>query len=159
MTARNDPHQDLIVQTKACISSSTVDRTLSGPRQLINNTPASPEIFETLSMTPKPPAAPSPTLRPVSVSSLIFKLRWANIGWYYHWGTKQYDFSKGPGTIDDKVVSICKDAVRSIDWGKVHGSRDPGWGPHGPDWHTWRESYGTKTILGFDNTPHTLYRT
>jgi alkylated DNA repair protein alkB family protein 1 len=146
MAARNDPQRDFLVQPKAS-TSSALDQTPPGPRQLINNTPASPENFAKISMTLKSPSSPSPTVQRASVSSLIYKLRWANIGWYYHWGTKQYDFSKGPGVIDEDLRSVCKDAVCSVDWGKVHDSQAPGWGRDGPDWDTWDDSYGTKSLI------------
>jgi len=159
MAARSDPQSDLLVQPRASSSSSPLDQTPPGPRQLINNTPASPESFEKISMTPKPPPSPSPTVQPAPVSSLIYKLRWANIGWYYHWGTKQYDFSRGPGVIDPDLRSVCKDAVRSVDWRKIHGLQDPGWGPDGPDWNTWDNSYGTKDFDHVISLDHVMYRT
>jgi alkylated DNA repair protein alkB family protein 1 len=158
LRAFKDPQRDFLVQPKASTPSPSLDQTPPGPRQLINNTAASPGTFETISTTPKPPAAPSPSVLPASVSSLIYKLRWANIGWHYHWGTKQYDFSKGPGVIDAELKSICKDAVRSVDWSKVHGSQDPGWGPGGPDWNTWDESYGTSESI-LEARLHVLCRT
>jgi len=76
------------------------------------------------------------------VSSLIRKLRWANIGWFYHWGTKQYDFTRGKVKIDDELRSVCKEAVRTVDWKQVHGSHDEDWGGSGPDWDTWDSTYG-----------------
>ena len=90
-----------------------------GPRKLISNEPASPENYTSLARTPKLPAPPSQTLRPVPTSSLIPKLRWANIGWYYHWGTKQYDFTRGPGEIAGLVRGVCRRAVEQIPWEKV----------------------------------------
>jgi len=68
-------------------------------------------------------------------------MRWANIGWFYHWGTKQYDFTKGRGVIDSELRSVCDEAVRSVDWEKVHGSSSADWGPSGPDWQTWGQTY------------------
>ncbi len=145
LNARKDPRQDSQVQPRAS-TSKEIDQPPAGPRQLVDNTPASPENFETITMTPKLPVSPSPTVQASPISSLIHKLRWANIGWYYHWGTKQYDFTKGPGRINDNLRSLCKQAVRSIDWEKVHDSQDPGWGLNGPDWHAWDETYGKVTI-------------
>lgn len=145
LKARKDPKQNIRVQPKAS-TSKEISQFHTGPRELINNTPASPESFEVIYKTPKLPASPSPTIQPSPITSLIFKLRWANIGWYYHWGTKQYDFTRGPGKISDDLVSLCKQAVRSVDWGKVHFSRGPEWGKNGPDWHTWNETYGKMTM-------------
>ncbi|KAF9559126.1 hypothetical protein CPC08DRAFT_666668, partial [Agrocybe pediades] len=140
LKARDDPEQDVLVLPKALVSE-VVEKPSSGPRQLVNNEPASPETFDTISTTPKPPPPPSATIQPTPVSSLIYKMRWANIGWFYHWGTKQYDFSKGPGTIDDELRSVCYEAVRSVQWKDVHGSSSADWGPNGPDWQTWDETY------------------
>ena len=121
-----------------------------GPRKLISNEPASPENYASLARTPKLPAPPSQTLRPVPTSSLIPKLRWANIGWYYHWGTKQYDFTRGPGEIAGLVRGVCRRAVEQIPWEKVFpaGKTEEGWGDGGPDWMHWKETYGGCRICG-----------
>lgn len=81
--ARCDHSQDLCVQPRASTSSSEIPPTTepSGPRQLVNNTPATPDNFVALSATPKPPSAPSATVQPMPASALLRKLRWANIGW------------------------------------------------------------------------------
>ncbi len=72
---------------------------------------------------------------------MIYKLRWANIGWYYHWGTKQYDFTKGKGEVDEVLREMCKKAVGSVDWGKVFSE---GWdeGEEEREWERWNETYG-----------------
>ncbi|KAF8163250.1 hypothetical protein B0H34DRAFT_694678 [Crassisporium funariophilum] len=140
LRTRNEHDQDYQVQPRAA-GSQYAQYEPAGPRKLVNNTPASPESFQETSTLPKLPQAPSSTVQPTSISALIYKLRWANIGWYYHWGTKQYDFTKGPGSIDDELRSICKSAVKSVDWEKVHGSTDADWGPDGPDWTTWNQTY------------------
>ena len=137
LEARKDPQKDVLVQPRAS-GSQPVENPPSGPRQLVNNEPASPESFQAISTTPKPPAAPSPTVQPTPLSSLVHKMRWANIGWFYHWGTKQYDFTKGSGTIDEELRSVCNDAVQAVDWEKVHGSSTADWGPKDPDWQTWQ---------------------
>ena len=119
-----------------------------GPRQLISNTPASVSNFAELQNVAKPPASPSPNAKATSASGLIRKLRWANIGWHYHWGTKQYDFSRGKIAIGPPIRSICKEIVQSIDWRDVFenamqelaGAMD--WGEDGPDWQEWRSNYG-----------------
>ncbi|KAF8959032.1 hypothetical protein BDZ97DRAFT_1923177 [Flammula alnicola] len=140
LLARDDPERDFQVKPRA--SGSEQPKALpSGPRQLVNNEPASLESFKTMSTTPKPPPEPSPTVQPASVSSLVYKLRWANIGWFYHWGTKQYDFTKGRGTIDQELRSICIEAVKMVDWKEVHASNQADWGTAGPDWDTWDQTY------------------
>ncbi|CAA7271752.1 unnamed protein product [Cyclocybe aegerita] len=155
-SARVDSQKDVLVQPRAP-RSTDVETASPGPRQLVNNTPASPENFQSINTTPKPPQSPSPSVPPALASSLLYKLRWANIGWFYHWGTKQYDFSKGKGTIDGELQRICKDAVRSVDWTKVHGSNDDGWGSEGPDWHTWDETYEPDAgIINFYQEKDTL---
>lgn len=124
-----------------------------GPRKLISNEAASPSNYLDLVNTPKLPAPPSQTLRSSPTSALIPKLRWANIGWYYHWGTKQYDFTRGPGEIDGLVRSICRRAVESIPWEKVfEGPNEEQednmvWGSGGPDWMYWDETYGEYITL------------
>ncbi|RDX52669.1 hypothetical protein OH76DRAFT_1399912 [Lentinus brumalis] len=130
-----------------------------GPRQLISNEPASPDNYAELARTPKLPAPPSQTLRPVPTSSLISKLRWANIGWYYHWGTKQYDFTRGPGEIAGLVRRVCKRAVEQIPWARVFagGEGEDGWGNGGPDWMHWKDTYEPDAgIVNFYQTKDTL---
>lgn len=126
-----------------------------GPRKLISNEPASTANYVELASTPKPPAPPSQTLHPVAISSLIPRLRWANVGWYYHWGTKQYDFTRGPGEIAPLVRNLCKGVVESIPWERVFGDSEGqaggrgggDWGEDGPDWMDWKETYGRTGLL------------
>ncbi|OSC97606.1 hypothetical protein PYCCODRAFT_1398385 [Trametes coccinea BRFM310] len=132
-----------------------------GPRQLVSNEPASPANYATLLSTPKPPAPPSPSVRPVSTTALVPRLRWANIGWYYHWGTKQYDFTRGPGEISRLVRELCKGIVRSIPWQRVFGEAQStegmDWGQSGPDWPDWNDSYEPDAgIVNFYQTKDTL---
>ena len=102
--------------------------------------------MDTLQALPKPPPDPSPTVPESMPSELVPKLRWANIGWSYHWGTKQYDFSKGKGHVDRRVRDLCRHAVSSVPWERVFGeaegdgTRREGWGDD--DWRTWNETYG-----------------
>ncbi|KAJ7285931.1 hypothetical protein C8J57DRAFT_1663405 [Mycena rebaudengoi] len=114
--------------------------------------------FLALSATPKPPSAPSPTAQPIRASALLCKLRWANIGWYYHWGTKQYDFTKGKGKIDDLLRDVCQSAVNAVDWNQVYGPDDTSdWGDAGPEWMTWSENYEPDAgIVNFYQTKDTL---
>ncbi|KAG1756489.1 uncharacterized protein EDB91DRAFT_1092931 [Suillus paluster] len=130
-----------LVRTRACIpESSHTKYEYSGPRQLISNTPADPANFQSMLHLSKPPAVPSPTVSPASPTALISKLRWANIGWSYHWGSKQYDFTKGKGRIDNDIGAICKRAVCSVNWEEVFGQTDEeGWGDE--NWRTWHETY------------------
>ncbi|KAG6832365.1 hypothetical protein H0H92_002633 [Tricholoma furcatifolium] len=148
--------KDVLIQPKATQDAS-VEQEQPGPRQLINNTPATPDNFSTISTTPKPPQAPSATVKPTPVSDLILRLRWANIGWFYHWGTKQYDFTKGKGPIDPRLRSICRDAVAAIDWKQVYGDFSGEWGENEADWSTWDETYEPDAgIVNFYQTKDTL---
>jgi alkylated DNA repair protein alkB family protein 1 len=118
---------------------------LPGPRKLIDNVPASPDTFSLLlSSAPKPPppAAPSTTTRPTPPSVLLKKLRWANMGWSYHWGSKQYDFGRGKGQVRAEFRDVCKEAVKAVPWGEVFGeiSSQTEW--DGDDWRTWHDTYG-----------------
>ncbi|KAH9926101.1 uncharacterized protein B0H18DRAFT_1006549 [Fomitopsis serialis] len=118
-----------------------------GPRRLVANEPASKDNYDTLSCTPKPPAAPSPSAQPIRVSALVPKLRWANIGWSYHWGRS-------------KVRSVCKRAVRAVSWDRVFAndkSSAGDWGEDGPDWDSWHETYEPDAgIVNFYQTKDTL---
>ncbi|KAJ3810650.1 hypothetical protein F5876DRAFT_65423 [Lentinula aff. lateritia] len=128
-----------------------------GPRKLIDNIPADTTNFECLSNVSKPLAPPSSTIRPATCSDLLPRLRWANIGWFYHWGTKQYDFSKGKIPVHDTIRTICKDAVQSIDWKEIFSSTAFDWGPNGPDWMDWQENYEPDAgIVNFYQTKDTL---
>jgi len=125
------------------LDSDVVEEPSSGPRQLVNNTPASIDNFQTLAATPKPPPAPSPSAQPTTPSNLLTKLRWANIGWYYHWGTKQYDFSRGKAPIDKHLQFICKSAVASVNWSELYnGSEGVEWDKDEPEWKSWDSTYG-----------------
>ncbi|KAK0197173.1 hypothetical protein F5146DRAFT_1099468 [Armillaria mellea] len=130
--------QDLIVQPRPADPSSAS----TGPRQLVDNTPASPGNFQTMVETPKPPPTPSTTAQLLPCSHLLRKLRWANIGWFYHWGTKQYDFAKGKARVDDVLSNVCKEAVRVVDWDEIYSASDElEWGDEYLSWKSWNESY------------------
>ncbi|KIK59740.1 hypothetical protein GYMLUDRAFT_201191 [Collybiopsis luxurians FD-317 M1] len=128
-----------------------------GPRQLINNTPATTNNFESLTNISKPPLPPSATTLPSTCRDLLPRLRWTNIGWFYHWGLKQYDFSKGKIPVHDTIREVCKGAVRSIDWRDIFASDTSDWGSSGPDWMDWHESYEPDAgIVNFYQTKDTL---
>lgn len=139
--------KEITVQPKGTPSG---DRPKEGPRQLVDNAEASPETFNFIMSTPKPPQSPSGTLEPMSASALMYKLRWANIGWFYHWGTKQYDFSRPRAPVDSIAKDLCRDAVESIDWDQVFLRSENEWDEAGPEWKNWNETYGEsiKSNLG-----------
>ncbi|KAF6765151.1 hypothetical protein DFP72DRAFT_870249 [Ephemerocybe angulata] len=140
------------------LDSDVVEERTTGPRQLVDNTPISVENYRSLSETPKPPPAPSATVTPSSPSSLLYKLRWANIGWYYHWGTKQYDFSHGKGEIDQRLRQICKSAVETVQWNEVYeGAEAVEWEGSDPEWKSWGETYEPDAgIVNFYQSKDTL---
>ncbi|KAJ7905407.1 hypothetical protein B0H14DRAFT_2660170 [Mycena olivaceomarginata] len=158
--ARRDPCEEIWVQPRASTSElqPAAEKEAPGPRQLVNNTPATPNNFVELYNSPKPPSSPSTTVQPTLVSALLPKLRWANIGWYYHWGTKQYDFTKGKGKIDDVLADVCRGAVNVVNWNQVYGQSDTSdWGESGPEWKTWDKDYEPDAgIVNFYQTKDTL---
>lgn len=121
-----------------------------GPRQLISNVAAEPSNFSDLVKEPKPSAAPSSALASATASELLPKLRWANIGWFYHWGTKQYDFSRPKVEIGDCVRRVCTGVVRSLPWPNIFKFSE---GDEGvtladrADWMDWENTYGQFTII------------
>ena len=123
-----------------------------GPRRLISNAPASTDNVAslTLNAAAQPSMAPSPTATAISPSNLLPKLRWANIGWFYHWGTKQYDFTRGKIDVAPEIKFLCQSIVRAVDWGRVFG------GLHlesdTEDWEIWSETYGTVDLSMFPET-------
>ena len=125
--------------------SSTTLPNSPGPRRLISNTPASPATLSLITSTPKPSSAPSEHAEPISTAQLVPRLRWANIGWSYHWATKQYDFTRGVQPVGEPFRRVCIQVVRSICWQEVFGdaateSLDGSEGAS--DWRTWQETYG-----------------
>ena len=131
-----------LIRTKASPDSESPSlSSASGPRQLIANEPVSVDNFSVLQSLPKPPPEPSTTVTDCPPSDLVPKLRWANIGWSYHWGSKQYDFSRGKGELDPFLRDLCKRTVGIVPWEKVFSEDDrDGWGDD--DWGTWKDTYG-----------------
>ncbi|EJD05912.1 uncharacterized protein FOMMEDRAFT_145266 [Fomitiporia mediterranea MF3/22] len=101
---------------------------------------------ESLSQTNLPPKL-SPRSGLATTSELITKLRWANIGWFYNWGSKKYEFNRGKIEVGEPVRSICKEVVRSIDWTNVFvgasssSEEQSRWSETGPDWESWDMTY------------------
>ncbi|KAK2466967.1 hypothetical protein APHAL10511_001225 [Amanita phalloides] len=146
--------KETIMQPKRCTSD---DQPKSGPRQLVDNTAAAPETFDRIIATPKPPQSPSTTLGPASASALLYKLRWANIGWSYHWGIKQYDFTKPRAHVDSIIKDLCRDVVEFVDWDQVFHGSESKWGIAGPEWKIWNETYEPDAgIVNFYQTRDTL---
>jgi len=125
-------------------SEEQVDATpeSAGSRKLVENAPADIQNFTTIYNTPKPDAPPSSTAQPAEPSILLTKLRWANIGWFYHWGTKQYDFKRGKAPIDKQLRALCQSAVAAVNWHDVFGSDELDWPESEDNWRDWSETYG-----------------
>ena len=108
-------------------------------RTLIENVPASVENLEDLKALEKLPAPPSNTLTSLPLSSILHKLRWSNIGHFYHWGTKSYQFNREQIPVPSDIKSICQRAVRSVPWSDVW--RDIDTGDWERDYDQWNETY------------------
>ncbi|KAI6124832.1 hypothetical protein EDD16DRAFT_1474914 [Pisolithus croceorrhizus] len=156
LTSLSHPKDAPLIKTKASAVEVVSQGAPSGPRQLVSNDAAGTDNLYSLQAIPKPPPEPSTTVPDCSPSELVPKLRWANIGWSYHWGTKQYDFSKGKGHIDSRLRDLCRSAVSSVPWDKVFGEDTlEGWDDD--DWKTWNETYEPDAgIVNFYQTKDTL---
>ncbi|PSS32177.1 hypothetical protein PHLCEN_2v2050 [Hermanssonia centrifuga] len=154
-------HHEEDIQPRASTSSSPIAHINipPGPRQLISNEPASTQNFAKIVTAPTLPAAPSLNAKVTSAASLIPKLRWANIGWYYHWGNKQYDFARGKINVSSVYSEVCKSAVKTIPWEEVFSEEKNSsveWGDE-PDWKDWQDSYEPDAgIVNFYQTRDTL---
>ena len=156
---------DPVIQPRAAPSPSpspypgtTAPPERQGPRERVDNTPASPVTFASLAAAPKPPAPPAPGLPSSPASALLPKLRWANVGWFYHWGTKQYDFAREQVPVDDALRRLCTAAVRGVPWAKVFADGVEGapgvkeW--EGESWEMWHEEYGRSCIYSLTTDPN-----
>lgn len=117
----------------------------AGPRQLISNVAASLSNFESIQAAPKPPPQASGSVKPTKAAMLLRKLRWVNIGWFYHWGIKQYDFSKGREDVSSHIQRICKSSVNLVPWQEVFGKHplDDQWEDQTHhNYRLWGETYG-----------------
>ena len=125
--------------------SSTTLPNSPGPRRLVSNTPASPATLSLITSSPKPSSPPSEHAQPIGTAQLVSRLRWANIGWSYHWGTKQYDFARGVRPVGEPFRRVCTQVVRGIRWQEVFGDAATesldGW-EGASDWRAWQETYG-----------------
>ncbi|KAI0306804.1 hypothetical protein B0F90DRAFT_1622907 [Multifurca ochricompacta] len=150
------------IQPRASLPSTiSTSSDSSSPRHLISNTPASPATFSLLRGAPRPPPMPSVHAQPLSAKQLLPRLRWANIGWSYHWGTKQYDFASEVQPIGEPFRNVCTEVVRSICWYDVFGRAGAGplddWGEGNANWQAWNETYEPDAgIVNFYQTKDTL---
>ena len=112
-----------------------------GPRRLVNNLAGGVQTYDQLQAAPKPPPAPSKNARPTPASTLLPKLRWANIGLSYHWGSKSYDFGKNLAPFPGRLTDICKGVIEKIDWADVWRDIEVEWDSEEPHWNTWAQDY------------------
>ncbi|KAF9650828.1 hypothetical protein BDM02DRAFT_3111372 [Thelephora ganbajun] len=136
------------VQPKASapgIDLSAYIPSVAGPRRLISNVAASTDNIGslTLNAAAQLPMTPSPTAAVTSPSKLLPKLRWANIGWFYHWGTKQYDLTRGKIDVAPEIKFLCQSIVRAVDWRRVFGNLH--FENDAEDWKAWPETYARRT--------------
>ncbi|KAL5637017.1 hypothetical protein ACGC1H_000856 [Rhizoctonia solani] len=106
-------------------------------RTLVENAPGSLDHLQ-----PKLAPMPSSSLPPSTVSQLIPKLRWSNIGLHYHWGTKSYDFEREKVPFPEDIKDICVNAVKRVEWKDVwEGVADGMEWKDGVDWDLWERTY------------------
>ncbi|CAE6458406.1 unnamed protein product, partial [Rhizoctonia solani] len=122
-------------------------------RTLVENEPGSLDTFDS-----KRAPMPSSTLPPSTVSQLVPKLRWSNIGLNYHWGTKSYDFERERVPFPEDIREICVDAVKRVDWADVwEGVADGMEWKDGVDWDIWEQTYEPDAgIINFYQSRDTL---
>lgn len=140
----DEPDFDVVVDTKWQADLSPDEFHPPDPeRVLVENAPGSLATLPDIKSQPKRAPMPSSSLPPSTVSALIPKLRWSNIGLNYHWGTKSYDFEREKVPFPDDIRDVCVDAVRSIDWKDVwEGVTDSKNWDDGVDWDIWEHTYG-----------------
>lgn len=110
----------------------------SGPRKLVNNDPGELSVCSDVAL--KLPPAPSTNAHPTSASDLVSRLRWANLGYIYHWGSKSYDFSKATIPVPSMVQNVCKRIVQQIDWHDVWKDEKE-WANGHSEWASWSSNY------------------
>ncbi|GAA5829253.1 hypothetical protein JCM11251_004983 [Rhodosporidiobolus azoricus] len=84
--------------------------------------------------------------REVTVRELLPKMRWANVGWYYNWTSKLYEFERGHIPLPPVILRCCRDLVRKTPWRQVFldsSTSDSGsyGGTSSEDWRKWKEDY------------------
>ncbi|KAG9020607.1 hypothetical protein FS837_008049, partial [Tulasnella sp. UAMH 9824] len=118
----------------------------SSNRTLIENAPGEVALTNP-SSAPLPQPPPSSSLSAVTPYLLLPKLRWANIGRSYHWGSKAYDLSKELAPFPEDVKNVCTRVVKEVPWDDVwtsEGSEEvphEDWGMEGPGWNSWPGTY------------------
>jgi alkylated DNA repair protein alkB homolog 1 len=139
---RDTSIQEPLIETKAATDTQA---NTESKRTLIDNEPASVENFAEMQAVAKLAAPPSTTLTPLPLSSIIHKLRWSNIGHFYHWGTKSYQFDRALIPIPSDIKEICQRAVKVVQWDDVWKDgadlKSGDWEMGQPDWERWHETF------------------
>jgi len=115
----------------------------------VKNEAATVSSLLAINSDPKLPPPPSPSSRPAKASELLSRLRWANLGYSYHWGTKSYDLTKLSSPFPKAIAEICQSVVATIDWEDVWRGNDESfnWDGDMPEWPRWRDSYRQYSII------------
>ncbi|KAH7343899.1 2OG-Fe(II) oxygenase superfamily-domain-containing protein [Rhizoctonia solani] len=149
-----DPEFDVVVQTKWKDDLPLeAYHPPDSSRTLVENAPGSLDTLQ-----PKLAPMPSSSLPPSTVSQLVPKLRWSNIGLNYHWGTKSYDFEREKVPFPEDIKNVCVDAVQRVDWRDVwQGVADRMEWKDGVDWDLWEQTYEPEAgIINFYQPRDTL---
>ncbi|GAA5866539.1 hypothetical protein JCM3774_004007 [Rhodotorula dairenensis] len=84
------------------------------------------------------PGSDAPLSTGPTVSELLPKLRWANVGWHYNWTTKLYEFERGQPPLPPLIYQCCRALARRTPWADIY-SAEPAL--VSVDWQRWREAY------------------
>ncbi|GAA5975863.1 hypothetical protein JCM10908_005307 [Rhodotorula pacifica] len=80
-----------------------------------------------------------------TVSELLPKLRWANVGWHYNWTTKLYEFERGQPPLPPLIYRCCRALARRTPWAIFYGSDgiqpESMPAPISLDWQRWKDAY------------------
>ncbi|TNY22356.1 hypothetical protein DMC30DRAFT_411045 [Rhodotorula diobovata] len=89
------------------------------------------------------PKGAEPAQGAVTVRDLLPKLRWANVGWFYDWTTKRYEFDRGFVSLPPLVHLCCRALARQTPWQHVFSNDKPSSlsGKASPDWRRWKDVY------------------
>lgn len=131
-----------------------------GPRRRVENQEASLEDLAGMMADTKLNQAPSTSVKPSSATDLLPRLRWTNLGHFYHWGSKSYDLSKHPPPVPSEVRNLCKNLVAGIEWDSLWPTDyDPQdtLGLSSAEWNSWGETYDPDAgIVNFYQLQDTL---
>ncbi|KAL5533065.1 hypothetical protein ACEPAF_4841 [Sanghuangporus sanghuang] len=124
------------------------DSPQNGEMDSASGLPTNPTTDHSATSTrPRTPPARPVTHGSATATELLPKLRWANIGWFYDWGTKEYEFSRGKPDVGEPIRSVCKEIVSIVDWNALFDTQMHDSDMHhevvaaSPQWAGWDSSY------------------